>query len=389
MLYFDHNATTFLAPEVADALTQALRDVYGNPSSSHRQGQKARQELENARRTIAGFMTASPQEFVFTSGGTESNNLAINGLVRNLSPGRKHVITTTIEHPAILEPIRQLEREGVDVTYLNVDSKGIIDPDAILSALRDETVLVSVMHANNEVGSIQPIRSVANLIEARRAGGQTIFFHSDGVQAFGKLLVNVRELGVDLYSVSGHKIFAPKGIGGLFVKSGVPLRPVQLGGRHERGRRAGTENVPAAVAFARAVSLCSNPSENGVAALRDAFESRLRARGVDFDINGARDCRLPNTSNLLFPGISAEALVIALDMGGIAVSTGSACSSGSVEPSHVLLAMGRTGNEARSGVRFSFGRYNTIEDVGALVEAVSSATRRLGKSSKKEGQLVG
>ncbi|MBV9938115.1 MAG: cysteine desulfurase, partial [Acidobacteriaceae bacterium] len=309
MLYFDHNATTFLAPEVADALTQALRDVYGNPSSIHRQGQKARQELENARRTIAGFMTASPQEFVFTSGGTESNNLAINGLVRNLSPGRKHVITTAIEHPAILEPIRQLEREGVDVTYLNVDSKGIIDPDAILSALRDETVLVSVMHANNEVGSIQPIRSVANLIEARRGGGQTIFFHSDGVQAFGKLLVNVRELGVDLYSVSGHKIFAPKGIGGLFVKSGVPLRPVQLGGRHERGRRAGTENVPAAVAFARAVSLCSNPSENGVAALRDAFESRLRARGVHFDINGARDCRLPNTSNLLFPGISAEALV--------------------------------------------------------------------------------
>ncbi|MBV9039198.1 MAG: cysteine desulfurase [Acidobacteriaceae bacterium] len=389
MLYFDHNATTFLAPEVADALTQALRDVYGNPSSIHRQGQKTRQELENARRTIAGFMTASPQEFVFTSGGTESNNLAINGLVRNLSPGRKHVITTAIEHPAILEPIRQLEREGVDVTYLNVDSKGIIDPDAILSALRDETVLVSIMHANNEVGSIQPIRSVANLIEARRAGGQTIFFHSDGVQAFGKLLVNVRELGVDLYSVSGHKIFAPKGIGGLFVKSGVPLRSVQLGGRHERGRRAGTENVPAAVAFARAVSLCSNPSENGVAALRDAFESRLRARGVDFDINGARDCRLPNTSNLLFPGISAEALVIALDMGGIAVSTGSACSSGSVEPSHVLLAMGRTGNEARSSVRFSFGRYNTIEDVGALVEAVSSATRRLGKSSKKERQLVG
>jgi len=389
LLYFDHNATTFLAPEVADALTQALRDVYGNPSSIHRQGQKARQELENARRTIAGFMAASPQEFVFTSGGTESNNLVINGLVRNLPPGRKHVITTAIEHPAVLEPIRQLEREGVDVTYLDVDSKGIIDPDAILSALRDETVLVSVMHANNEVGSIQPIRSVANLIEARRAGGQTIFFHSDGVQAFGKLLVNVRELGVDLYSVSGHKIFAPKGIGGLFVKSGVPLRPVQLGGRHERGRRAGTENVPAAVAFARAVSLCSNPSENGVAALRDAFESRLRARGVHFDINGARDCRLPNTSNLLFPGISAEALVIALDMGGIAVSTGSACSSGSVEPSHVLLAMGRTGNEARSSVRFSFGRYNTIEDVGALVEAVSSATRRLGKSSKQEGQLVG
>lgn len=389
LLYFDHNATTFLAPEVADTLTQALQDIYGNPSSIHRQGQKARQELENARRTIAGFLGASPQEFVFTSGGTESNNLAISGLVRHLPLERKHVITTSIEHPAVLEPVRQLQREGVDVTYLDVDSKGLIDSDAILSALRDETVLVSVMHANNEVGSIQPIRLIANLIEVRRASGQTIFLHSDGVQAFGKIPANVRELGVDLYSVSGHKIFAPKGIGGLFVKSGVPLRPIQLGGRHERSRRAGTENVPAAVSFARAISLCSDPSEKGVAALRDFFESRLRARGVDFEINGARDNRLPNTSNLLFPGISAEALVIALDMQGVAVSTGSACSSGSVEPSHVLLAMGRTRDEARSSVRFSFGRYNTIEEVEALGEAVSSATRRLGKSSKKERQLVG
>jgi cysteine desulfurase len=388
LLYFDHNATTFLAPEVADTLSRALREVYGNPSSAHRQGQAARQELEKARRTIAEFTGASPQEFVFTSGGTESNNLAISGLLRGLPPGPKHVITTSVEHPAVLEPIRQCQREGADITCVAVDFRGIVDPDEIARAMRDETVLVSVMHANNEVGSVQPIQSLASLIEARRRNGQTLFLHSDGVQAFGKIPVDLQQLGVDLYSVSGHKVFAPKGIGGLFVKKGVPLRPIQLGGRHERSRRAGTENVPAAIAFARAVSLCSASSENSVAALRDAFESGLRARGVDFEVNGAPDCRLPNTSNILFRGVSAEALVIALDMKGIAVSTGSACSSGSVEPSHVLLAMGLSRDEARSSVRFSFGRYNTPEDVKILVEAVSSATARLGSSSKRERLLV-
>ncbi len=388
LLYFDHNATTFLAPEVAVTLAEALREVYGNPSSAHRQGQIARQEFEKARRTVAEFTGASPQELVFTSGGTESNNLAISGLLRSLPPGPKHVITTVIEHPAVLEPLRQWEREGVDVTYVDVDARGMVDTDKIARAMRSETVLVSIMHANNEVGSIQPIRSLASIVDARRAEGQAIFLHSDGVQAFGKISADVQQLGVDLYSISGHKVFAPKGIGGLFVRKGVPLRPIQFGGRHERSRRAGTENVPSAMAFARAVSLCGASSENGVAALRDVFESGLRRSGVDFEINGACDCRLPNTSNLLFRGVSAEALVIALDMKGIAVSTGAACSSGSVEPSHVLLAMGRSRDEARSSVRFSFGRYNTPEDVKVLAEAVSSATARLGNSSKRERQLV-
>lgn len=383
--YFDHNATTFLAPEVADTLAEALREVYGNPSSIHRQGQIARQELERARRTIAEFMGASPQEFVFTSGGTESNNLAISGLLRGLPPGPKHVITTTVEHPAVLEPLRQWQR--VDVTYVDVDAAGVVNPDDVARALRDETVLVSVMHANNETGSIQSIRSVANVVEARRAQGQTIFLHSDGVQALGKIPVDVQRFGIDLYSISGHKIFAPKGIGGLFVRKGVPLQPIHFGGRHERSRRAGTENVPAAMAFARAVSLCSASSE-AVATLRDAFEAVLWERNVDFEINGARDGRLPNTSSLLFRGVSAEALVIALDMKGISVSTGAACSSGSIEPSHVLLAMGRSRDEARSSVRFSFGRYNTLEDVNTLAEAVSSATARLGSSSKRERHLV-
>jgi cysteine desulfurase len=386
LLYFDHNATTFLAPEVADTLAEALREVYGNPSSIHRQGQFARQELEKARRVIANFIGGSPQEFVFTSGGTESNNLAISGLLRGLPPGPKHVVTTTVEHPAVLEPLRQWQR--VDVTCVDVDRQGIVNPEVIARALRDETVLVSVMHANNETGSMQPIRSVANIVEARRAGGQTIFLHSDGVQALGKIPVDVRELGVDLYSVSGHKVFAPKGIGGLFVRKVVPLQPIHFGGRHERSRRAGTENVPAAVAFARAVSLCDAAAKENLAALRDAFEFGLQERSVDFEINGARNCRLPNTSNLLLRGVSAEALVIALDMKGIAVSTGSACSSGSVEPSHVLLAMGRSREEARSSVRFSLGRYNTPEDVNALVEAVASATARLRSSSKRERPLL-
>jgi cysteine desulfurase len=388
LLYFDHNATTALAPEVADVFSKALREYYGNPSSTHREGQRARQELEKARRTIAEFAGTSPQELVFTSGGTESNNLAITGLLRALPPGPKHVLTTAIEHPAVLEPVRQWEREGLDVTYLDVDSGGMVNPGEVARALRDNTVLVSIMHANNEVGTLQPIRPVADLIESRRAQGQVIFLHSDGVQAFGKIPVDVRQLGVDLYSLSGHKLFAPKGSGGLFVRKSVPLQPLQLGGRHERSRRAGTENVPAAIALARAVELCRAPSGSQVASLRDAFESGLRESGVNFKVNGSPDDRLPNTSNLLFRGISAEALVIALDMKGIAVSTGSACSSGSLEPSHVLLAMGRSRDEARSSVRFSFGRYNTAEDIQTLVEAVSSATARLQHSSKKERQFV-
>jgi cysteine desulfurase len=384
LFYFDHNATTPLALEVAETLACASRDLFGNASSTHAAGQLARLRLETARRTIAQFLHGSPSEIVFTSGGTESNNLAILGLVRTL-PGRKHVVTTTIEHPSVLESFRQLEREGVEVSYAPVGPSGIIAIDEIERSLRDDTVLVSVMHANNEIGTLQPITGIGALVRARRAAGQQIYLHSDGVQAFGKIQVDVQALGVDLYSISAHKIFGPKGAGAVFVRKGAPLRGIQFGGRHERERRAGTENVPGIVAFARAVELCTAPASHD---LRDRFEAQVLAAlpdlEIDVEINGAIEQRLPNTSNLLLRGVSAEAMVIALDMRGMAVSTGSACSSGSIEPSHVLLAIGRTQDEAKSSLRFSFGRYNTIEQTDALADAVIGAARQQRKRTKEQ-----
>lgn len=353
-------------------MTNALQEVYGNASSMHRPGQAARQHLESARRTVAEFLGASAPEIVFTSGGTEANNLAILGMVRGLAGARKHVVTTPIEHPSVLECVRQLGREGVDVS--------VVDAGDIEQTLREETVLVSVMHANNETGAIQPVREVAALVDRRRQGGQPIYLHSDGVQAAGKIPVDVRELGVDLYSLSAHKVFAPKGVGALYVRKGTPLRGIQYGGRHERERRAGTENVPAAMAFARAVELSDGATT--LARLRDNFETALLKRLPWVEMNGAGQERLPNTSNVLFRGISGEALVIALDLQNMAVSTGAACSSGSIEPSHVLLAMGRSREEARSSVRFSFGRYNTATEIAALVDATVKATEKLRKEEK-------
>ncbi len=375
MLYFDHNATTPLAPEVADAFAAAAHDFYGNPSSTHRAGQLARQALEQSRRTIADALHISPAEIVFTSGGTESNNLAILGLLRNL-PKPAHAVTLAIEHPSVLEPFRQLENDGVAVSYVK-------SAESVAGAIRDDTALVSVMHANNETGSIQPVADIARVVAARRAAGQTIYFHSDGVQAFGKIPVDV--IGFDLYSISAHKIFGPKGIGALFVRKNTPLNRIQFGGRHERERRPGTENVPAAVAFARAAELAKTPSVS----LRDEFESNLLSRLPEVHINASHQPRLPNTSNVLFRGVSAEALVIALDMRQMAVSTGAACSSGSLDPSHVLLAMGLSRDEARSSIRFSFGRYNTAPEISALADAVVESVRKMRLRSTQEARLAG
>jgi len=375
--YFDHNATTPVCPEALTAFNTASAEVYGNASSVHRDGQRARQVLEESRAKICALLHCQPKELVFTSGGTESDNLAILGAVRADSRSRKHVVTSAIEHPAVLNACAQLEREGVEVSYVMPDRRGLIDPGAISRLLGPNTILVSVMHANNETGVIQPIAEIGRI--AREAGA---LFHSDGVQAAGRVPVSMPELNADLYSLSAHKFYAPKGTGALFVRTGVELLPLQFGGRHERNRRAGTENVPGAAAMAAAASLSESMSgSDQTASLRDRFEQAVLDRVPSVAINGAGAPRVPNTSSLCFDGIDGEAMVIALDLKGFAVSTGSACSSGAVEPSHVLTAMGLTPERAKASIRFSFGRANTQEQVDALIDGVVAAAAHLRRLS--------
>ena len=377
--YFDHNATTPVSPAVLEVLVPALLEVYGNASSIHQHGQMAKQKLEIARRQVAGLIACDPKDLVFLSGGTEADNLAILGTVRANSAARKHVITTTIEHPAVLNTCRQLEREGVEVSYVRTGSDGVVDPADVHRALRPETILISVMHANNELGTIQPIREIAAL--AREAG---ILLHADGVQAAGKIPVDVKSLGVDLYSISGHKFHAPKGIGALYVKHGTHLGPIQFGGRHERERRPGTENVPGAVALGQAAaSAIENLATETarLAALRDRLEAGILERLPACGVNAGRSPRTPNTTNIFFDGLEGEAMVISLDLKGFAVSSGSACSSGAVEPSHVLLAIGLSRERARASLRFSLGHSNTEEQVDALIDAVAESAAHLRKLS--------
>jgi cysteine desulfurase len=372
--YFDHNATTPVAPEVLSDLTATLAEVCGNASSIHHFGQAAKQRLEAARRAMASRIGCDAREIVFTSGGTESDNLAIFGVARGSDSGPKHVITSSIEHPAVLNACAQLAREGMDVTFLPVGRDGMVAPEAVRSALRPSTVLISIMHANNETGTMQPVAEIATI-----AAGAEVRFHSDGVQVAGRVPVDVRSLGVDLYSISGHKFGAPKGIGALFVRKGVSLQPLFYGGHHERDRRAGTENVPGAAALGRAAELAFD--WNGIAGLRDRLENGILSRISGASINGSCTYRIPNTTNIRFDGIEGEAIVIALDLRGYAVSSGSACSSGAVEPSHVLLAMGLTPEEARSSVRFSLGPENTEAEVDGLIAAVEASVAHLRRIS--------
>jgi cysteine desulfurase len=365
--YFDHNATTPVAPEVLETMVSCLGQVYGNASSIHHFGQAAKQRLEAARRQIASLIHANPTEIVFTGGGTEADNLAVLGVARAT---RGHVITTAIEHPAVLMAVAQLEREGHAVTAVRVGSSGVVSPDDIRHALRPDTALVSVMHANNELGTVQPIAEIARV--TREAG---VPLHVDGVQALGKIPVDVDALGVDLYSMSGHKLYAPKGVGALYVRRGTKLGPISFGGHHERDRRPGTENVAGIAAFGAAAELAAarlSEDSGRLTALRD----RLEAAVLDSRWN-----RVPNTSNLYFDGIDGEALVIALDLRGFAVSTGAACSSGAIAPSHVLTAIGLSADRARASMRFSLGRTNTAEQVDALAEAIAASTAHLRRIS--------
>jgi len=371
--YFDHNAASPLAPEVLREFGSALAEVYGNASSIHHFGQRAKQKLEAARRTVATAIGCDSAEIVFTSGGTESDNLAIFGVSRRKA-GPKHVVTTAIEHPAVLNACEALAREGTEVTYVSPASGCRIDPEDLRRAIRPETMLVSIMHANNETGVLQPIEDCARI--AREAG---ILFHSDAVQTAGRMPVNVRALGVDLLSIGGHKFGAPKGTGALYIRKGVAVAPILHGGHHERDRRPGTENVAGAMALARALS--DQWDWNSLTALRDRLESGILARIPAARVNGSTAGRLPNTTNIRFDGIEGEAMVIALDLRGFAVSSGSACSSGAIEPSHVLLAMGLSPEEARSSVRFSLGPGNTVEQVDALIDAVTMSVAHLRRIS--------
>jgi cysteine desulfurase len=377
--YFDHNATTPVAPEVLETLAACLGQVYGNASSIHHFGQAAKKRLEAARRQVAALFHADAAEVVFTGGGTEADNLAVLGVVRAAAGPARHVITSAIEHPAVLEACAQLEREGVAVTRVRVGAGGVVNPDDVRAALRPETVLISVMHANNELGTVQPVAEIARI--AREAA---VPLHVDGVQAFGKIPVDLDALGADLYSISGHKLYAPKGVGALYVRKGTRLEPVVFGGHQERDRRPGTENVPGAVALGAAAELAGRElavNTERLAALRDRFENAALGRISGAGINGARWSRTPNTSNLYFDGVDGEALVIALDLRGFAVSTGAACSSGALTPSHVLTAIGLDADRARSSMRFSLGRGNTAAEVDALVEALEASVAHLRRIS--------
>jgi cysteine desulfurase len=357
-IYLDNNATTPLHPAVLESLGNSLRDVFGNASSIHKEGQSARRGIEDARESVARLIAAEARDVIFTSGGTESNNAAIFGAAGQ--DGRHHIVTTGIEHPSVLEPVTELERRGHSVTIVSPSRSGVVDADAVLAALRPDTRLVAMMLANNETGVLQPVAAVASVCRAR-----SIHFHCDAVQGAGKVDIDVSALGVDTLALSAHKLHAPKGIGALYVRRGLALDRHMLGGAQERRRRAGTENVPLAVAFGVAAEIAQKRVDVG--ALRDALERGLLAAGFPIVINGADVPRVPNTSSVTFRCADAEGIVIGLDLSGVAVSTGAACSSGRIEPSHVLLAMGLTAEEARSTVRFSLSRFSTIDEIDRTV----------------------
>jgi cysteine desulfurase len=357
-IYFDHNATTPTDPAVVEAMTRVLEQYFGNPSSVHHFGQRAKALLDDARSAVAALIGAEPSEIVFTSGGTEADNFALRGVAEALEPtGRRHLIASAIEHEAVLVTLKALARRGWRTTLLPVGPSGIVDPSALAGALADDTALVSVMHANNEIGTVQPVAALARLAHARGA-----LFHTDAVQSIGKIPVDVNALGVDLLSLSAHKFNGPKGAGALWIKRGTRVTAILTGGKHERTRRAGTENVPGIAGLGVAAQLAARKLATDAAtvgALRDRLEEQILARVPGTAVNGDRTPRVPNTTNISVDGIEAESLLIALDLEGVAVSTGSACSSGTLEPSHVLRAMGLPAHRTQNSIRISLGAGNT------------------------------
>jgi cysteine desulfurase len=374
-IYFDHNATTPLHPAIWEAMRPFLSDVFGNPSSLHTEGLQARDAVEEAREQVARLIGARAEEIIFTSGGTEADNLAILGSVLPRQRQGRHIVTSQIEHPAVLGSCRALEAQGFRITRLPVGSGGTFDPNDLANGLTDETLLVTLMHANNEVGTIQPIQACAALARARG-----IVVHTDAVQSVGKIPTLVDDLGVDLLSLSSHKLHGPKGIGALYVRRGLRLDPIVTGGPQERGLRGGTEHVAAIVGLGAAAQLAAARMSDEmprVAALRDRLEQGILTTIPDVSVNGATAPRLPTTTNLSFKGVDGQSLVVALDLKGIATSTGSACSSGSLEPSHVLIAMGLDDEWLQGAVRFSLGAGNTPAEVDAVVHTLPPIVARL------------
>jgi cysteine desulfurase len=371
-VYLDNNATTPVLPLVLDAMRPYFEEHFGNASSIHHHGQETRAAVEHARESVAALLNCRAAELVFTSGGTEADNLAIFGLAR---PG-DHLITSTIEHHAVLNACKHLLTSGCDITFVPVDGRGLVDPDDVRRALRPNTRLITVMMANNETGVLQPVEEIGRI-----AAESDVYFHTDGVQAAGKVAIDVKKISCDLLSISGHKMHAQQGIGALYVKKGTILTPMLYGGSHERSRRAGTENVPGIVGLGKAAELAQSADLEKMAGFRDRLEAGILKSVEACGVNGDGAARVPNTTNIYFDYIEGEALVIALDLKGLAISTGAACSSGAIEPSHVLTAMGLSPERARASIRFSLGKQNTSEDIDFALQLIPATVARLREIS--------
>ncbi|HKT24619.1 MAG TPA: cysteine desulfurase family protein [Terriglobales bacterium] len=375
-VYLDSNATTPVLPEVFEAMRPYYLDQFGNASSIHHHGQHARAAVERAREAVARLLGCRAAEIVFTSGGTEADNLAIFGIVQS----GEHVITSQIEHHAVLNACKRLEKRGVEVTYLHVDGEGLVDPEDVRKALRPKTKLISIMMANNETGVIEPVEEIG-----RVAAEADVYFHTDAVQAGGKIPIDVKKIGCDLLSISAHKFHGPQGIGALYVRRGTLIDPLFYGGNHERQRRAGTENLPGIIGLGCAAEIALRGLHNGdmtrIANMRNRLESTLLEQIDEAGVNSGAASRVPNTSNIYFDHIEGEAMVIALDLKGLAVSTGAACSSGAIEPSHVLTAMGLPPERARASIRFSIGKHNTEADIDFALSVIPATIGRLRELS--------